>query len=338
MGPLKHHLPFLLLALVASLVYLKTRIPLMGPLKTPQLRKIAVTGSNGSVGKRVVQRALEQGYHVVGIDNSAFATADGQELGSNFTFLQTDLRDYNKTLKASGFPGSCVAGASNRSSRHLPAAKQSSIWPHIRNQGITNNVVISWNVLRAAAELGINRVAQASSVNVITLVYSQQPHFDFFPIDETHPCLPDEPYGLSKVISELQADSIVRRFTDMRVASLRLHWSVPGRAYAAQNLDHTRAKNDLWGYVQEDSAADAFLLAVTHPTDKWPSASEAFFIAAPETTFDGETSELMQTYWPTVPLKEGKNMTGNAGFFDCTKAKELLGWVHNPTLGQRPGT
>ncbi|KAJ7637619.1 hypothetical protein DFH06DRAFT_1218654 [Mycena polygramma] len=326
MGSLKHHLPFLLLALVASLVYLKTRTPLMGPLKTSQLRKIAVTGSNGSVGKRVVQRALEQGYHVVGIDNSPFAAADGLELGSNFTFLQTDLRDYNKTLKA--FAG-CEAVL------HLAAYPQPGDYKVVVHN---SNVVISWNVLRAAAELGINRVAQASSVNVITLVYSQQPRFDFFPIDETHPCLPDEPYGLSKVISELQADSIVRRFPDMRVASLRLHWSVPSRVYAAQNLDHTRAKNDLWGYVQEDSAAESFLLAVTHPTDGWPSAAEAFFIAAPETTFDGETSELMQKYWPTVPLKEGKNMTGNAGFFDCTKAKELLGWVHNPILGQRPGT
>lgn len=119
----------------------------------------------------------------------------------------------------------------------------------------------------------------------------------------------------------------------MRVASLRLHWSVPSRAFAAKGLDLVRAKNDLWGYVQEDSAAQAFLLAITQPTDKWPSASEAFFIAAAETTHDGESSELIKEYWPDVPLKEGKTMSGNAGFFDCSKAKELLGWVHNPDLG-----
>ncbi|KAJ6577214.1 hypothetical protein B0H19DRAFT_1118688 [Mycena capillaripes] len=293
----------------------------MGP-NTTQLRKIAVTGSNGSVGKRVVLRALQHGYHVIGIDNSALDTADGRDLGSNFSFLQADLRDYNETLKA--FEG-CEAII------HLAAYRQPGDYKVIVHN---SNVVISWNVLRAAAELGINRVAQASSVNVITLVYSQQPLFEFFPIDETHPCLPDEPYGLSKVISELQADSIVRRFPDMRVASLRLHWSIPSRAFAAQkNLDNARAKNDLWGYVQEDSAAESFLLAITQPTDKWPSASEAFFIAAPETTFDGDTSELIRQYWPNVPLKEGKNITGNAGFFDCSKAKELLGWVHNPDLG-----
>ncbi|KAJ7707802.1 hypothetical protein B0H17DRAFT_533010 [Mycena rosella] len=325
MGPLrlKHHLPLFLLLLVSSLYFLKSRNPTMGPLgKSSALKKVAITGSNGSVGRRVVLRALqERGYHVVGIDHSPLVTADDRELGSNFSFLQVDLRDYNETLKA--LEG-CEAII------HLAAYPRPGDYKVVVHN---SNVVISWNILRAAAELGIKRVAQASSVNVITMVYSQAPRFEFFPIDESHPCLPDEPYGLSKVISELQADSIVRRFPDMRVASLRLHWSVPRRAFAAKNLDVARAKNDLWGYVQEDSAAEAFMLAITQPTDSWPSASEAFFIVAPETTFDGNTSELLQEHWPNVPIKEGKGLSGNAGLFDCSKAKRLLGWVHNPSLG-----
>ncbi|KAJ6544788.1 hypothetical protein DFH09DRAFT_1172756 [Mycena vulgaris] len=323
MGPLlrwKYQLPLLVLLLV-SLFYLKSRNPTMGPLgKSSQLKKIAITGSSGSVGKRAVLRALQHGYHVVGIDHSPLATADDRDHGDNFSFLQVDLKDYNETLKA--LEG-CEAII------HLAAYPQPGDYKVIVHN---SNVVISWNVLRAAAELGINRVAQASSVNVITMVYSKAPQFEFFPIDESHPCLPDEPYGLSKVISELQADSIVRRYPDMRVASLRLHWFVPNRAFATKQLEVARAKNDLWGYVQEDSAAESFILAITQPTDNWPSAAEAFFITAPETTFDGATSELLQEYWPNVPIKEGKNMSGNAGFFDCSKAEKLLGWVHNPNL------
>ncbi|KAJ6513422.1 hypothetical protein C8R45DRAFT_963622 [Mycena sanguinolenta] len=279
--------------------------------------KIAITGSNGRVGRRVVLGALARGYHVVGIDHSALATADDRDLGTSFTFLQTDLRDYDETLKA--LEG-CEAVI------HLAAYPNPGDYKVVVHN---SNVVISWNILRAAAELGINRIAQASSVNAINLVYSQQPKFEFFPIDETHPTLPDEPYGLSKVILELQADTIVRRFKDMRVASLRLHWSVPSRAFAAQKTNVTLAKNDLWGYVQEDSGAEAFLLAITQPTDKWPSASEAFFITAPNTMHDGETNELIKEHWPNVPLKDGRALNGNAGLFDCNKAKELLGWVHN---------
>ncbi|KAJ7903684.1 hypothetical protein B0H14DRAFT_2665953 [Mycena olivaceomarginata] len=297
MGPLRlRQLLLLLLLTVASslFIYLKRAPPMDPSAGATALRKIVVTGSNGRVGKRVVLAALARGYHVVGVDHSALATADDRDLGSNFTFLQADLRDYNETLKA--LQG-CEAVI------HLAAYPQPGDYKVVVHN---SNVVISWNVLRAAAE--------ASSVNAITLVYSQQPIFDFFPIDETHPTLPDEPYGLSKVIMELQADTIVRRFKNMRVASLRLHWS---------GLDLLRAKNDLWGYVQQDSAAEAFLLAITQPTDKWPSASEAFFIAAAETTYDGESSELIKEYWPDR----------KRGFFDCSKAKELLGWVHNPDLG-----
>ena len=52
---------------------------------------------------------------------------------------------------------------------------------------------------RDRKQLGINRVAQASSVNVIPLVWTDRKDFEYFPLDEDHPCRPDEPYGLSKM-------------------------------------------------------------------------------------------------------------------------------------------
>ena len=48
-------------------------------------------------------------------------------------------------------------------------------------------------------QLGIARVAQASSVNVVRLVWSVKPKLYYLPLDEEHPREPDEPYGLSKV-------------------------------------------------------------------------------------------------------------------------------------------
>jgi len=277
--------------------------------------KIAVTGSNGSVGRRVVVNALKQGHIVLGIDNSPPAIDEAFSTDPNFTFVQLDLRDFDDTLKVlKGYEG--VA--------HLAA------YPNPTDYMVKShnaNVVISYNVLRACAELGINRVAQASTVNVITLVYSQGPHFEYFPIDEDHPCLPDEPYGLSKVISEFQADSIVRRFPSMRIASLRLHWSIPTRAKAL-SLDPARQRYDLWGWVQEDSGAEAFLLAITQDNGKW-HGHERFIIAAPDiASLDFDTKELREKYWADVRVREGKDVSGRKGFFDCEKAGRLLGWVH----------
>ena len=67
----------------------------------------------------------------------------------------------------------------------------------------------------------------------------------------------------------------------MRIASLQFSWSVPDRSHA-EHPDTDVRKRDLWGYVQEDSAADAFLLAVTNESGRW-YGHEAFVITAPPT-------------------------------------------------------
>ena len=51
-------------------------------------------------------------------------------------------------------------------------------------------------------QLGITRIAQASSVNVVALIWSVRPRIYYVPIDEEHPCEPDDPYGLSKVYAD----------------------------------------------------------------------------------------------------------------------------------------
>ncbi|KAF9267629.1 NAD(P)-binding protein [Marasmius fiardii PR-910] len=281
---------------------------------------IAVTGANGRVGKRVVALALKKGHQVHGIDLAPTPdlAPDSHEFQSTFTYRQVDLTDYNDTLNALTGVNAVIHLAGH------PNPTDYVVMTH------NNNVVASYNVLRAAAEHNINRVAQASSVNVITMVYSQHPHFNYFPIDENHPCLPDEPYGLSKLICEAQADSIVRRYPSMRIASIRLHWSVPDCSQP-QALDPQKAKNDLWGYVHEDSGAEAFLLAVTKENGKW-SGHEPFFIVAPKLAHDLDSAHLKEKYWPDVPLRDGMDLSGQDGFFDCSKAERLLEWKHtDPT-------
>jgi hypothetical protein len=83
---------------------------------------------------------------------------------------------------------------------------------------------------------------------------------------------------------------------------------------------------DLWGYVQEDSSAEAFLLAVEE-SDKW-AGHEAFFITSPEIASDIDSKELRDKYYQDVPIRDGHSVSGKQGFFNCSKAKRLLGWVH----------
>ncbi|KXN88493.1 dTDP-6-deoxy-L-talose 4-dehydrogenase (NAD(+)) [Leucoagaricus sp. SymC.cos] len=286
--------------------------------------KLVITGCNGSVGQRVVLLALKRGYTVTGGDYATLSEelrSLVQDYQERFTYHQYDLKDYDRVLEL-------LKNSKCEAVIHLAAIRDPSDYKvHTHN----SNVVLSWNVLRACAELGITRIAQASSVNVITMVYSAKPILKYFPIDENHPCEPDEPYGLSKVMCELQADTITRRYPNLRIASLRLHWSVPSRAYTLRR-DAKDATKDLWGWIFHDSTADAFLLAVTCDTTKWSSKHEAMFVAAPDIARDEDSAKLKAEYYPEVPIREGFEISGTKGFFDCRKAERVIGWVHRTVV------
>jgi len=277
--------------------------------------RIAITGSNGSVGRSVVRAALAKKHHVIAIDLTYQPDVWHRfAMSPNYEFIEADLREYDKAFEAIKGCDAIVQLAG------IPGPKDYLVETH------NTNVVITWNVLRAAAEHGIKRYTQASSVNVVTLVWSLKPQFDYLPLDEDHPCRPDEPYGLSKIICEAQADTIVHRYPFMRISSLRLSWSVSDRE-AAKRGDPERRKNDLWGWVQEDSAAEAFLLALSDENTRW-SGHERFFITAPDAAVDEDTQVLKDKYWPHVPVKEGKAHVLEQGYFDCSKAERILRWKH----------
>ncbi len=273
--------------------------------------RIAITGGSGGVGRAVIKLALTQGHSVVSIDQVRPAPEAAQP---NVAFVEADITRYADLEQA--FRG-CDAVI------HMAAISSPGRHPdHVVHN---NNVIGSYNALRAAAELGIHRVCQASSVNAIGLAYSRWPRFDYFPLDEQHPTYNEDPYSLSKWICEQQGDSIARRYEAMTLTSLRFHWVVPERATAAGRGDSRSqwgAKN-LWGYVTFDAAARACLLSVTVDF----KGHEVFYIVAPDTVADRSSLELRQDFFPDVPVRG--DLSGHRSFYNCAKAERLLGWKHD---------
>lgn len=275
--------------------------------------KIALTGSSGGIGRAIVTDALRQGHDLVLIDR--VPAAEGQ---SGLPFIQADMSEYDKLVEA--FAG-CDAVI------HMAAIPSPGNHPdHIVHN---NNVVGSYNVLRAAAEHGILRVCQASSVNAIGHSYSRSPRYDYLPLDEEHPNYTEDPYSLSKWICEQQADSFVRRHEDMRIASMRFHWVVPERAFAARNFtidsDNVDAAKHLFAYTRFDAAARACLLSLTADY----KGHEVFYITAPDTTVEVSSLELAAKHFPNTPIKG--DLSGFRSFFNSSKAERLLGWKHDLT-------
>jgi nucleoside-diphosphate-sugar epimerase len=273
--------------------------------------RIAITGGSGGVGRAITELALAHGHSVVNIDRVRPKQADARP---DLEFVEADISQYDDVEQALRGCDALVHMAA------IPAPGQ-----HPDHVVHNNNVVGSYNALRAAAELGITHVCQASSVNATGHSYSRQPRYDYFPLDEQHPTYNEDPYSLSKWICEQQGDSIARRYEHMTISSMRFHGVVPERATAAEYYDQiglTPAQH-LWAYTRFDSAARACLLALTARF----KGHEAFYIVAPDTTTETPSLDLKQKFFPDVPLRS--NLIGNQSFFDCGKAERLLGWKHN---------
>jgi nucleoside-diphosphate-sugar epimerase len=276
--------------------------------------RIAITGGNGRIGRAVTARAVSQGHTVVCIDRVP-PPEDAVRLG--VTDVQAEVTDYAAVKQALTDCDGVV---------HLAAIP--SPLSHPDHEVHNNNVVGSYNLLSAAAELGIRHVCQASSINAIGGAYSRWPRYDYFPVDEGHPTYNEDPYSLSKWICEQQGDTFARRYETMSISSLRFHGVVPDRAAMMRhgNLEERAAKH-LWGYTRLDSTARACLLTLAV---EW-TGHEVFYIVAPDSAMDQPSRELAGRLFPDVPIRG--DFGDNHGFFDCSKAERLLGWHHNDLSG-----
>ncbi len=290
--------------------------------------KIAVTGGLGIVGSAVSAGLRSRGHTVVAIDRrtgpeaertlreyaaAVDATVDADPFASIDEVRTVDLASYPETLAALEGIEAVVhlAGMNN------PGAAPG--W-----QVHDNNVVASYHVLSAAAERGIPRVVQSSSVNAIGLSWSREPRFDYFPIDLEHASRNEDPYSLSKLVQELQADSLTRRHESLSVVSLRLHAVLNDPSEAQAYVDHFGlewAVNGLFGYCTIASVVDA----VRRACEADVTGHERLWVVEPETYVSTPSRSLAERFYPGVPLRG--DLPGRASFFDVRRTIDVLGWT-----------
>jgi UDP-glucose 4-epimerase len=275
--------------------------------------RIAVTGGSGDLGRNLVPYLLAQGHAVVSIDRT-LPPMDFSRPRPWAEHIAADTRDFGQVV-------SCLRGCD--AVIHLAAHR--SPMGHPDTVVYVENTASSYNVLSAAATLGITRVCLASSINAIGGAFSRAPRYDYFPVDEQHPTYAEDPYSLSKWVLEQQADAFARRFEHMRIASLRFHGLMDSRERAVTFASYSPpiAARHLWAYTLLSAASRACLLAVTADF----TGHEVFYIVAPETTMSEPSLDLAHQHYPDTPIRG--DLAGHTGFFDCSKAERLLGWKHD---------
>ncbi|HEY1371547.1 MAG TPA: NAD(P)-dependent oxidoreductase [Candidatus Binatia bacterium] len=270
------------------------------------MTKIVVTGGSGMLGREVIRELLSHGFEVLSVDRAA----PTKEICASEI---VDLTRADEVAAAFGGADGVI---------HLGAYQAPGIVSD--PETFSNNVAASYNVLHAAAANGVGRVVLASSTAAFGFLYARKPFApDYLPLDEKHPCRPQDPYGLSKIVAEATADAFVR-VHDLAVFSLRfpgVNFEPDFRGFTARFQDPGVKLGRFWSYIDSRDAAAACRLALEAPL----RGHQALIVAAPTSTVAEPTDELLRRYFPAVK-KARADLRGNWSGVDSTRARDVLGF------------
>lgn len=267
--------------------------------------RVAVTGAAGRLGRTVMARLQDTGREVIGLDRI--------DPGGQGLIIVSDLCDLGQV---------CGVLADVDGVIHLGAIPAPI--GHPPDVVFRNNVLGQFNVYEAAAILGINRVVDASSVSALGFPWQHRWSEPFYlPIDEAHPLLPQDAYGLSKAVGEQIAAAYCRR-TGGSAVSLCFSTIVDVDGYR-RFIDSVRARPSdfapvLWSYTDRRDAVEACLLALTTPVEGY----HPLFIVADDTSSEQATDVLLERYFPAVPRRPAQERPARWPLIDGTRAATVL--------------
>ncbi|SFP13755.1 UDP-glucose 4-epimerase [Geodermatophilus dictyosporus] len=185
---------------------------------------VLVTGAAGFIGSHLVDRLLEDGVDVVGVDDLSTGRLDNLAAASAhpaFRLVELDVT-------TPGFRD-LVAGTRPRAVLHLAAQMdvRKSVADPLHDSRV--NVLGTVNVLEAAVRAGAERVVFASSGGT---VYGAP---DTLPVREDAPLRPTAPYGAAKVAGECYVQMYARLY-GLQGTSLAL-----GNVYGPRQDPHGEA-------------------------------------------------------------------------------------------------
>jgi nucleoside-diphosphate-sugar epimerase len=269
--------------------------------------KLLVTGSSGRIGRAAIERLLEEGHEVIGIDEVPSSDM-------RCPFARVDMRDYGQVLDAvadieSGIDGivhlAAIVGAKVAAGTHI----------------FHTNTAISYNVFQAARIAGIKNIVFASSETLLGIPFDDPPAY--FPVDDKLTSKPESSYALSKLVDESVAAEFCRWDPALKMIGLRFSWVKEPHQY-----DEMRACEDnpgvqkwnLWSYVDSRDCAQAISLALNASLNGF----HHFVIAADDTVLALPTRALIAAYYPNVPVQGQLGEHGS--LVSSQMAREVLGY------------
>jgi nucleoside-diphosphate-sugar epimerase len=297
---------------------------------------ILVTGGSGTLGGYVLRELLRAGHQLTDYSRTPPAI-DGVR------FVAGDIMEPERLKEACGGQDAVIHLAAVPGPGRASPADLTSV-----------NVIGTLHALEAAVAAGAGRLVLASSGAATGFSFQRgdkKPRY--LPLDEEHPCEPQDEYGLSKLLAELAC----KRYTDaygIGTACLRINnnWyldrgeaeAVIGRGWArrfgtVEELWLQRYRKTiedpegewptpgppaphkiLWAFTDARDAAQAFRLAV----EDTRRTHEVFLINGDDTCSTTESRALVERYYPGTSLHAP--LEGHASLWSHARATRLLGY------------
>lgn len=298
---------------------------------------ILVTGASGLLGRAVVADLQAANKPVLAADR---VDATDQPQGIDVEFRVADLRD---TVQAFSLTerAKTVVHLAGWPTPH--AAHPKTVW--------SDNVQLSANLIAGARCAGVEKFIYASSQSVLGLAWSESVVSpDYLPVDEEHPCRPQDLYSLSKLAGE-HLTRMLAQISKMRAIAMRFPviWDPLKfeEAIANRIRNPRQGAKSQWAYIDLRDAARSIRLAIE---GDWPGF-ECINIAARNCFLPtGDLASAVRQWYPDISASVPDKSRFTAAF-SSQKALDLIGFEsrycwnpdgvvdesRNPNRSGRPG-
>lgn len=298
--------------------------------------RVFITGGSGIMGGYVLRALLTAGHEVTNYSRTPQHSSDVRFIPGNIMDLEA------MKLACSGHEAFVHLAAIPGPGRASP------------DQLLNVNVQGTVHALEAVIAADIPKFVFASSGAATGFSFQKKRLVpQYAPLDEEHPCAPQDDYGLSKLLSEVacrrysdafgtstlclrinnnwylerQGAEVVVQSSWARGMTVEQIWSGRYRRMVQDRPDDVwptpgppSPSNLLWAVTDARDGAEAFVRAI----EADGLHHEVFNITADDTTSLRPSSELMRTYYPETLLREP--LCGFATLVSHEKASRLLGY------------
>ena len=290
--------------------------------------KVLITGASGRLGEYVIRELAAEHSPVL------MSRRPPPSEFSGMPFIEGDLNDFAACQRA-------VKGVD--AIQHLGAQPGPVDHPDFRTQaaeqGIAfdatfkTNMLGTYYLMQAAIAAGVQTVVMSGSNCALGHGFRiSKTHLpiDYLPLDEEHPCYPEDSYSFSKRCGEDLLASYTRAY-GIRTYVTRPAGITPAerRTQMREGAKPTTAWSPwLWCWVGSEDVATAHRLIMEKAETLPPH--DVYFLNADDTAALEPSQTLVERFKPEF-LPKVRTLQGHQAFINCDKLKNAVGWQHKTT-------